>query len=180
MPKLLILCALEEELPPQHNPYSDFTTYTGIGKVNATIHALNGIYSLRPDTIINFGTAGAISDNLHGLITVTGFIERDMDATGHDLGFELGQTPFEEEIIIGKSGIICGTGDSFVTSTPSVKCDLVDMEGYALAKVCKYMNIPFQSYKYISDKADNTASEDWQRTVKDGQSLFLEKLNEIL
>ena len=54
------------------------------------------------------------------------------------------------------------------------------MEGYALAKVCKYMNIPFQSYKYISDKADNTASEDWQRTVKDGQSLFLEKLNEIL
>ena len=32
---------------------------------------------------------------------------------------------------------ICGTGDSFETGLPKVSCDLVDMEGYALAKVCK-------------------------------------------
>ena len=54
------------------------------------------------------------------------------------------------------------------------------MEGYALAKVCKYMNIPFQSYKFISDKADSTASKDWEKSVNNGQSLFLNKLNEIL
>tara|TARA_Y100001970_G_scaffold110035_1_gene137415 strand:- start:6741 stop:7295 length:555 start_codon:yes stop_codon:yes gene_type:complete len=176
----LLVVALKDEFEHPRKPDNLEIIYTGVGKVNASFALTKAIYEYKPNRVFNFGTAGAISDNLHGLITVTGFIERDMDATGHDLGFELGQTPFEEEIIIGESGIICGTGDSFVTSTPSVKCDLVDMEGYALAKVCKYMNIPFQSYKYISDKADNTASEDWQRTVKDGQSLFLEKLNEIL
>ena len=54
------------------------------------------------------------------------------------------------------------------------------MEGYALAKVCKYLNIEFYSYKFISDKADSTASKDWEKSVNDGQSLFLNKLNEVL
>ena len=60
MPKLLILCALEEELPPEHNPYKDITVYTGIGKVNATLEASKVAYGGSPaDCIINFGTAGA-------------------------------------------------------------------------------------------------------------------------
>ena len=35
--KVLIVCALEEELPPEHNPYRDITFYTGVGKCNATL-----------------------------------------------------------------------------------------------------------------------------------------------
>ena len=60
MPKLLILCALEEELPPEHNPYKDITVYTGIGKINATLEASKIAYGdSPPERIINFGTAGA-------------------------------------------------------------------------------------------------------------------------
>ena len=55
MPKLLILCALEEELPPQHNPYSDFTTYTGIGKVNAAITSTLLIQEFKCDLLIFSG-----------------------------------------------------------------------------------------------------------------------------
>ena len=51
------------------------------------------------------------------------------------LGFELGQTPFEEGIRVGQRGIIVGSGDTFATSTPEIKCDLVDMEAYAIAKI---------------------------------------------
>tara|TARA_Y100000996_G_scaffold194390_1_gene152383 strand:- start:63 stop:620 length:558 start_codon:yes stop_codon:yes gene_type:complete len=176
----LLVIALKDEFEHPSKPDNLEIIYTGVGKVNASFALTKAIYEYKPNRVFNFGTAGAITDELHGLISVTGFIERDMDATGHDLGFELGQTPFEDEIIIGKPGIICGTGDSFVTSKPPITCDLVDMEGYALAKVCKYMNIPFQSYKFISDKADSTASKDWEKSVNNGQSLFLNKLNEIL
>ena len=65
-------------------------------------------------TIINYGTAGAVG-NLSGLIEPTGFVDRDMDV--RPLGFELGQTPFEEGIRIGHRGIIVGSG---VVSTKSV------------------------------------------------------------
>ena len=87
-------------------------------------------------TIINYGTSGAVG-NLSGLIEPTGFVDRDMDV--RPLGFELGQTPFEEGIRIGHKGIIVGSGDTFATSTPEIKCDLVDMEAYAIARVCKNM-----------------------------------------
>ena len=50
------------------------------------------------------------------------------------LGFSLGQTPFEDDIIIDLNGdgLSCGTGDNFVSETPEMKSDLVDMEAYAL------------------------------------------------
>ena len=68
-----------------------------------------------------------------------------MDAS--PLGFEVGQTPFEEdiEITFGREGVTCGTGDEFVTSTPKLKTDIVDMEAFAIAKVCKLKNIDFDS-----------------------------------
>ena len=66
--------------------------YSGCGKVNATISTMEAI-SAGAKTIINYGTAGAVG-NLSGLIEPTGFVDRDMDV--RPLGFELGQTPFEE------------------------------------------------------------------------------------
>jgi adenosylhomocysteine nucleosidase len=174
----LLVVALKNEFQHPNKPDQLEIVYTGVGKINAAFTLTYAITEIKPTRVINFGTAGAITPNLKGLVTVTGFIERDMDATGQ--GLRLGQTPFEEDILIGEEGIVCGTGDSFVTSPPKISCDLVDMEGYALAKVCKYMNISFQSYKYISDRADSTASEDWNTSVNDGETLFLNKLEEIL
>ena len=67
-----------------------------------------------------------------------------MDAT--PLGFKIGQTPFDEieEINFGSAGYSCGTGDSFVTQTPKLKTDLVDMEAYAIAKICYLKDIKFR------------------------------------
>ena len=41
------------------------------------------------------------------------------------MGFEIGQTPFDEieEINFGSAGYSCGTGDSFVTRTPKLRTD---------------------------------------------------------
>ena len=102
-----------------------------------------------------------------------------MDAS--PLGFELGQTPFEEdiEITFGREGVTCGTGDEFVTSTPKLKTDIVDMEAFAIAKVCKLKNIDFRCFKYISDNANNDAKDDWVDNVSLGAELFIEKIKSL-
>ena len=51
-------------------------------------------------------------------------------------------------------------------------CDIVDMEAYALAKVCKLEGIKFRCLKYISDNANSDASSDWTKNCKKGAKLF--------
>ena len=176
--KILILVALKDELDA--NEIGDFKVYySGVGKVNAAIKTLQVIQKHSPDLIINFGTAGSLNPRLSGLLEVGSFYQRDMNAS--PLGFEVGQTPFEEdiEITFGREGVTCGTGDKFVTSTPTLKTDIVDMEAYAIAKVCKLKNIDFRCFKFISDNADNEAKDDWVDNVSLGAKLFIEKISSL-
>ena len=70
---------------------------------------------------------------------------------------------------------VCGTGDSFETGQPKVPCNLVDMEGYAMAKVCKKLGVRFVSVKYITDGANETAHLDWEENLL----LGAQKLSEL-
>ncbi len=172
---ILILVALKEELRKEDLP--DFQIHhTGVGKINAAIKTLEIIKRYSPSLIINYGTAGSLNKKLNGLVEVTKFFQRDMDVTA--LGFKVGQTPFDniEEIDFGKSGYSCGTGDSFVTQTPKLKTDLVDMEAYAIAKICYLQDINFKCFKYISDSADAGARDEWIENVSIGKKLFIEKM----
>ena len=47
------------------------------------------------------------------------------------------------------------------------------MEGYALKKVADDLNVPFESYKYVSDNANEEAAQDWTKTVREGAKSFL-------
>ena len=62
------------------------------------------IKNYAPSLIINYGTAGSLNKELRGLVEVTRFFQRDMDAT--PLGFKIGQTPFDDisEINLGSGG----------------------------------------------------------------------------
>jgi adenosylhomocysteine nucleosidase len=53
------------------------------------------------------------------------------------------------------------------------------MEGWALAYVAQQYNIPFRSWKYISDMADENAIKDWSTNVADGAELFLSIVEDI-
>ena len=174
--RMLILVAIEDELKRSDLPNHQIE-YIGIGKVNAVFNTLNAIEKHSPLQIINFGTAGSLDTKIKGLVEASRFFQRDMDAS--PLGFEVGQTPFEEdiEITFGREGVTCGTGDKFVTSTPKLKTDIVDMEAFAIAKVCKLKNIDFRCFKYISDNANNEAKDDWVDNVSLGAELFIEKIN---
>ena len=176
--RMLILVAIEDELKRYDLPDHQIE-YIGVGKVNAVFNTLNVIEKHSPQQIINFGTAGSLDEKIKGLVEVSKFFQRDMDAS--PLGFEVGQTPFEEdiEITFGRDGVTCGTGDKFVTSAPRLKTDIVDMEAFAIAKVCRLKNIDFRCFKFISDNADNEAKDDWVDNISLGAKLFIEKVSNL-
>ena len=113
----VILVALEQELPKSYLPGWKII-YTGVGKVNASFAISRSYFDYKPEYVVNYGTAGSLNKNISGLIEVSKFYQRDMDVRG--LGFKLGQTPFENDFFVqlNKNGYSCGTGDSFVMSSP--------------------------------------------------------------
>ena len=170
--KILLLVAMEQELaaPPRNDM---ILVHLGVGKVNAAWRAAEAIAQHRPDLVINFGTAGALRKGLVGLVEVGAAVQRDMDVRA--LGLKLGQTPFEDDshkITFSDAALICGTGDSFANAPPELPCDLVDMELYAIAKICHAKAIPLRAFKYISDNADGTAPQDWRAALDHAAATF--------
>tara|TARA_B100001093_G_scaffold272097_1_gene260055 strand:- start:138 stop:662 length:525 start_codon:yes stop_codon:yes gene_type:complete len=155
----------------------DYFKHIGVGKINATYNTLKLIQIYKPKIIVNYGTAGAINTKLKGIVECTKFYQRDMDVRGLD--FKLGETPFDKvkEIIISDSGYSCGTGDSFVNQKIEMEVDVVDMEAYAIAKVCMLENIEFKCFKYISDNADENANNDWNTNLALGAEAFAKMIN---
>ena len=183
---ILIVSALEVETQGQLEDWD--VIYTGVGKVNATmtlVDRLTDYNYVKPDLVINYGTAGSRKIKKKTLVDCTKFVQRDMDVTG--LGFLRGETPFEQDppVIIQPQNIdfnpigrnaTCGTGDCFVEDKSQYYGEVVDMEAYALAKVCYLYDVPFISFKYISDGADGDANNDWEENVGKGIVEFKKKV----
>ncbi len=169
----IIVAALEAETKGLEK-YAPIV-YTGVGKVNATMKLYEAILKYKPSLVINYGTAGGLNSK-HGLLKIDTFVQRDMDV--RPLGIKRGITPFENDVLPKAKGIVLGTGDSFVVNAKKdlegleVKVDLIDMEGYALNKVANYLKVKFESYKYVSDSANEEASNDWAANVAKGAKLF--------
>jgi adenosylhomocysteine nucleosidase len=154
--------------------------YSGIGKVNAAFKAFEVIQATGCNTLLNLGSAGSSHFDRHALVEVTSFVQRDMDVS--PLGFEVGVTPMDhdhpaaidlEPYFSQLPKGICGTGDSFEIGQPKVTCNLVDMEGYAMAKVCKKLGVRLISVKYITDGANDTAHMDWEENLLLGAEKLL-------
>ena len=171
----LLVVALEDELP-SHMVSGWRIIYTGVGKINAAIALAVAVDKYQPLHVLNYGSAGALKPGLIGIHEVTQFYQRDMDVRA--LGFALGQTPFEDGICIdlGRAGLSCGTGDQFVSAPPELDTDLVDMEAFALAKICRQQARDFHCFKYISDNADDEAAADWSQSLAIGARLFCDKI----
>ena len=176
-----LIVALEVELADIDLPSGVRVTFSGVGKVNAALAAARVLGHGDCRYVINYGTAGSLSPALAGrLVRVSSIVQRDMDA--RPLA-PLGTTPFEEAgttavIDLGGDGVRLSTGDNFVTSPPKVESDIVDMEAYAIAKACVRADIPFECHKFVTDLADENATENWRANVTKGAELFLALLNQ--
>jgi len=181
---ILLVVALKNELEAITIPKNIAVAYTGIGKINAATVTQSAIIHYQPSLIINFGTAGGLNPKLSELVTIGRVIQRDMNA--QPLA-PRGITPFctkPAEYLSQSGKYTCGTGDSFVTSTDpwliEQKVDVVDMELFAIAAIAHQHQIPWRSYKFISDAADDQAGEQWHKKINHGEELFLEELKQLL
>ena len=154
-------------------------SYSGIGKVNAASKAAELIHKYGANFILNLGTAGSDRFPTHSLVQCSAVVQRDMDIS--PLGFPVGETPMDpiggridlENLFPDLLKGVCGTGDIFETSAPRVACDLVDMEAYAIAKVCRQNGVGFAAVKYITDGCDHNAHYDWQENLLPGARALL-------
>jgi adenosylhomocysteine nucleosidase len=144
--------------------------YSGIGKINAAFKATELLTSGQIKHVLNLGTAGSHQFPAHQLVECLSFVQRDMDLT--KVGVPLGKTPgdslagmIQVDAITNLPKGVCGTGDCVELGTPKLDCDLMDMEAYALAKVCRKLNVNFNSIKYITDQSDANTRDDWKANV---------------
>lgn len=175
-PPPLVVMALEIEAQGVFAHAGVPVLYTGLGKVNAAAALAARLGELRGrgdalPLVVNFGTVGSPRFPTHSVVACRRFVQRDMDVRG--LGFPLGVTPFEDAPAMLEHDAhapwlpeaVCGTGDRFETGAPGVACDVVDMEAYALAKVCRAAGARFACIKYVTDGADHAAASDWEANL---------------
>jgi adenosylhomocysteine nucleosidase len=187
---ILVVMALQAESDGVFESAGVPVLYCGVGKVNAAMVLTRALCRLpeagAPRLVVNFGSVGSRVHATGSLLACHEFVQRDMDVRG--LGFPLGDTPYDttpsrlsfEPRFRQLTAAVCGTGDSFATTACEIDCDVVDMEAYALAKVCWSAHVPFACAKYVTDGADHAAGEHWQSNVHKAAEEFLRLYRSVL
>ena len=179
--KVGIICAMQSELDLVEA--ADFGSVnevrcvlSGMGKVNAAVAATRLIYDYKPDCIINAGVAGSLDSSIREGSVVVG-----AETAYHDV-WSGGNTPlgavqgfprrFAAHPILLNAALTCTrevysgliiTGDQFYLDEREDRRQkalypdaiAVDMESAAIAHVCHIMDVPFLSFRIISDSHDD-------------------------
>jgi len=157
----------------------------GIGKINASMNLQKIIDDYKPDTVINFGSCGNLKNHPIGKVLKVGSVHNDIDCRPYaEYGItaedEIGSIKISEtDIDLFTTDIIYNKNrtdysDSYLSMINS--CDIVDMEGYALAYVCRKNKVHFQSYKWVSDDGD---VENWTKNAAIGFKNFSYIIEEL-
>lgn len=154
---------------------------SGTGLVNMATATLRTALELNPEKVINLGIAGAVNDNFSAgqIIKAEKFnIFSSVDIP------ESSQNIWESSYpSIGRSN-----GASLYTSLHPVwneqdknklkelNADLLDMEAYAFAKVCKEQQVDFEVIKAISDNLQKKSQAEFltnaQKAIKELYQYF--------
>ena len=176
-----IICAMQSELDLV--TAADFgnrnevkCVLSGMGKVNAAVAATRLVYEFKPDCIINAGVAGSLRSDIREGSVVIGAktAYHDVWCGGEiPLGTVSGYPRFfaANPVLLEAaegcatdlhSGLII-TGDQFYIDEREDRRQkllypdalAVDMESAAIAHACYLMEVPFLSFRIISDSHDD-------------------------
>ena len=139
----------------------------GVGKVNAARTAQILIDHYEIEYMVNVGSAGTSKCNIHIGDIVIGkrMVQHDFDITafGHPKGYITG---IGRELMMDEGLLTKYSGDIFCTDSEKTKqiekefdADAVEMEGAAIAQVCKLSGIPWVILRSISDVANGENAE---------------------
>ena len=184
---------------------------SGVGKVNAAACTQLLIDKFNPDVIVNTGIAGSLDAkiNIGDIVLSTDALEHDMDVTG--LGYKKGIIPDQDvsifvadekirkiakescekvntDIAVFEGRVV--SGDQFISGREKkdeIKKEFdglcTEMEGASIAHVSYLNNVPFLIIRAISDKADDSANEDYpsfqKKAIKHSVSLVKEMIKNM-
>ena len=156
----------------------------GIGKINAASNLTEILWNEEPDVVVNFGSCGNLKDVKVGDVIEVGEVHNNIDCRPFA---DFGVTPENNigPIRLSNSGVKLFTTDQIYDNSRTDyaqkylemidSCDIVDMECYALAYVCKQRDIPFKSYKWVSDDGE---VDKWEENAAIGFENFKKKFYE--
>jgi adenosylhomocysteine nucleosidase len=158
----LVVVALRSEA--MHLPPGD-VLLTGIGKVAAAAAVSAALARRRPRFVLNVGTAGALHDHLEGVHVIGRVLEHDLDHAF--LAGLIGEPLVGEVVLDDAAPTVLATGDAFISDVTvrqelARRADLVDMEGFAVARACQLAGVPCRMVKVVSDPASGDAARTWQ------------------
>lgn len=178
--KILFVYAIPEERIEINIPNAEVIyVETGMGKVNAAMKTMRAICEYHPDMVINYGSAGTLNHNIGDIIVCNRFIDRDLQKVTVNgvvseivFGTDAVRDVLTEQRLTERAKVLwgtCNTGDSFITSGADIEGDVIDMESYAMADVCREMGIPFVAVKYVTDVVGQNSVESWQEKLADAR-----------
>ena len=152
----------------------------GVGKVNAAAGTC-AVLALGADVVLNFGVAGGLhaKTQLTELYLIEKAVEYDFDLTqlnGGAVGTLDGETenflPLFVPDALDFPRRALASGDRFNDSADdhalllALGAHIRDMEGAAIAQVCKYAGVPFVSVKAVSDVyGAGSTTEQYQKNL---------------
>ena len=176
--KILVTYAFDEEVLPFEIQGAELTFLkTGMGKVLSAFNLTKALCKNDYDLVLNVGTAGTLNHNVGDIFVCHRFVDRDMEKI--ELPKVCSDISFPEKIgiklIDDYSNIgVCNTGDSFVTKVGNFTGDVIDMEAFAQAHVCKELNVNFVSVKYVTDVIGQNSGEIWLDKLRDAREALKE------
>jgi adenosylhomocysteine nucleosidase len=170
MPPLYVMAA-EAEYGPRLQARID-PLMTGVGPIEAAIALTNALATMPslPSVVVSLGSAGSARLEQTAIYQASSVSWRDMDASA--LGFPKGVTPFLDlpaELALdlqvpGIPSARLSTGADIVTGAryDAIDADMVDMETFALLRVCQTFGVPLIALRGISDgAAELRHMDDW-------------------
>lgn len=174
--KIIAICAIQQESIKIEIPGSEIHfVIGGIGKTQSAFHLTKAICEIKPDMVINFGTAGTVKHHVDDIIVCNRFVDRDLrkvSIAGIDSDYEFELTKDMPFLNTVKEFGTCNTGDSFVTELADLEGDVVDMEAFAEATVCHEMGIPFLSVKCVTDVIGQNSVKHWEDKLADAREVL--------
>jgi len=147
---------------------------TGVGPIEAAITGALALGALTragtvPDLVVCLGSAGSRVCPLGEVFQVKSVSWRDIDAS--PFGFTKGVTPFVDHPVdiplvtpLPIAAARLSTGGNVLSGAGygAIDADMVDMETFALARVCAVFGVPLMGLRGISDGPEPPAGlHDW-------------------
>lgn len=142
--------------------------YTGMGMLAAAQKTTEIICKHNPTWILNLGTAGSRHFPVGQMVECIQFSNRTVQLLG-----KLKYT-IESQPISSWPKAHCGSSDHIDLTDAAHEFEVLDMEAFAMASVCKKMNVRFNAIKYITDNSQGDVSVKWHQQLE-AVSLALQK-----